>query len=351
MQIKRNFSLNANRNATIATISFLGIIPIVFLLLNTIDRGNFAEKSVSKSLFGNYFVMAHLILLFLLTGIIGAGTILYKKGIIQHFTPRLIKLEQKKFKQKYNIEIEKTVSKRQMVLYRFTMVLSTTFPLITVLILSQVFKIENYNLALMIGVVLMFIGFYTPVKYELKKNATRTKNIFSLVNKKFKKTNLKLTDNDLQYNLGSVGVNLDINGMYEGFDVIIKSRSGGYKTGRKVKTYSSVKVEVQVDTDLNFKMTERRPKWRKYEGDTLDECFNTRFNLSNIKVSDLPQEFKKSTVNYQRNLFLEFNEKKLTYSIKNSEILPFYTIEGMILFLDNMIEIVELLNEQDKKIS
>ena len=74
------------------------------------------------------------------------------------------------------------------------------------------------------------------------------------------------------------------------------------------------------------------------------KCFNKRFKVKGIKTEGLSDVFKQKLLESFKSIDLKVENGWISQSFKHTYYLPFYSAQGLILFLDFLVELENLLN-------
>lgn len=349
MRIVRGFSLKAGRNSTIFVIGiFLSIILTAVFFANY-NGGEFGSRPVHQDIFGEFFVITHLALMGVVILSVITGIVLHRMGIIRHFNHYLISIEKTTFRNRYNFNVGPLLSKSKRNRAIFIMLGSTTFPLLFSLLAQRLLQWDDLatGFAISGGIVLMFVVFYGQVAKFMRKGNQSMQSFLNKINNLCDNTNLVVDGTDQHYTLGSVKYTSVIRGMYKGYNLKMNSQSNGQQKGGKTIVHAEISLQILSGNNHTFIVKEKNPAWTILQGKNLDECFNQRFKLEGINIKDLSDKFKKTILLWNRNINLNIDKEKTSYFLMNDPVLPYYTPEGLILFLDFVINLVQNLGTID----
>jgi hypothetical protein len=325
-----------NRNSIVIVVSFFLYVIVASLLLMNIDNGQLASKPVWESVLGKNFVVGHLGavtgFIFLLTMIF----ILNRTGHIKHPVGYYQKQERKDFFSKYsfNCSAGKTNSKSRF--FYAVMIFSTFLPGIIAFLYLYLTGSDDVAIPVIIGTILMFILFYGNLSLLMKKNDEKIRVFFEYVNRQFTDTFLELKNYGARNSLSSNFFSLSLEGRYKGRNVFLGNSTSAYSTGGHIKVNSDTRVSIEINSTVNVTI-------RKNYFENKNQDFRSAPPVEYFGDSGrLTFNSKKLIGQYDRPLHLQINNGLLTYEAKDFDIIPFYTMEGVILFFDFL---TDLANE------
>lgn len=87
-----------------------------------------------------------------------------------------------------------------------------------------------------------------------------------------------------------------------------------------------------------IRITENNHEWFSIYGESIDDCFQQRFNIDGVDISKLPLIFKEHLLNFHFPIELVLTEHKLIYQTDYDMAIPLYSgHEGMVLFWDELL--------------
>ena len=298
---------------------------------------------VYEEWFGKYFVVPHLAVvsgfLFLFISLI----VLNKTGYLKSPQYLYIEQEKKAFETRYNLKFEEKISKTKRNMALTAAILSTFLPAALPMIAVNFFGVKDHTFITGIGIVLMFIGFYKSIGYLMSKSQLLVKDILKSINDLDDDTNLVTTDYGMNNTPLTAAFDMIYEGKYKGRKVHIDYVVSGFHTGRTVKVNSRSTVAMATTSTHTFTLTERDMKWKKYEFRSTDDCFTKRFKYESPSGYYLSTASKEIFNQYNRLWNIRLEDGQLVYDIENPEVLPYYSIEGMILFLDYLTSIADAI--------
>lgn len=221
--------------------------------------------------------------------------------------------------------------------YKWAMILSVAVALLPLVFVGSVenWKWFTENRTLVFGI-WGAIG-SIPValfSFEMRRASAR---VISFANTQIPDTQLSLTDAES----GKGGMLFSFDGDFRGRAVEYHSEVGGDAEGMgKTKCRVSTKQMPKEFADLH--VTDRKPQWRSYKGNSVDDVFQQRFEVTGAEIADLPEEFKKVLVHMPRALRMEFHNNNFDFFYDaTTEHAPFYSFHGLVLFLDDMSKIAD----------
>lgn len=343
MIIKKYNIGNIGKRSAIIAISFFVYVIISTIIISSIDEGRFASHPVASDLFGSYFVMGHMGIVSGLIFLFTAVFILNKTDYLKSPAILFMEQEKKEFYDKYGLKFNAEIPKVKKYMALTTAITSTFIPAVLPLIAINFFGVEDHTFAVIIGIILMFIGFYGSIGYLIKLSHVKIGEILEAVNNLHEGTKLTSPQYNVGHNFLSACFKMLVEGNYKFREVKAEYSASGtsYNKGFSRGIESDVSVKISIDEQIEFTLKETDYKWKSYEGISIESCFSKRFKISARNPAYLPESFKENAVKYNRQLSLKAGECKLIYHIKNMELLPFYTIEGIALFLDFLISLAE----------
>ena len=339
MIFKRDFSFNANKNSQIIVIGFFICLFVSSVMLSPIVISGM-DAPVYEKIFGKYFVIGHLgpisaIVVFTIIAITA-----YKKGYTSLHSNYLRKAEISQFKSDYNTVFLSAKRQRRWYVTLLLVLLSTTFPIIFTLISYQIGV--NTSVGLWTGLIAMFWLFYSQILKSMRKGNATTNDIFNFINTTFNNTNIKLLTNSLNYSFVSLTTDLHISGIYKDHKFDYRYLLSGHKYS-DAPSYTNntlfLKFALNYQSTEELKIDEKNYLWKNSKGKTIDDCFSKRFKIEGSKTEALTEELKKDLLNYQRNVSIKIRDKYLIYELIDLQVLPFYTMEGFVYFLDFILKI------------
>lgn len=350
MRIVRDFSFKSGRNSTLFVIGIFLLIILTTVFFNTYQEGIPGRTPVDEELFGPYFVITHLALIGVAIVCVIAGILLYRMGIIRHFNYTLIKVEKREFRKQYHFNAGSPVSRSRRNWSVFIMLLSTAFPMLFLMLAKSVLHWTEPAtvFALVLGILLMFIVFYGQLRKLMARGDQSVQQFLEKINEMHENTELETEDTLMDYKYGSLIFNSGIKGTYKGYKLHMKTRSSGRQSGRHTTTSSVSALQIISRNKNAFSMKEKNPKWSVIKGEDPDDCFNKRFLLEGITTNDVSDDLKNLALSWKRNINLKVEEEKITYFLLDDPVLPYYTAEGLVLFLDFIIDLVEKAGMMDQ---
>ena len=230
---------------------------------------------------------------------------------------------------------------------------STCIPLL-VIAPYAIFLEEYFHewIAVSVGFIVMAIPFYWAIKKINVLNTSSMKPVIDYVNATVENTTIEISSTGLQYSMNSVVTHQSYKGILRGNPFVVQYSVSGTSDG--AQTHSSGDVQFIVESQpiqdglLQFNIQERDERWRKIDGNSLTDCFEQRFNCRGVAVADLPADFKRMCLENSRPLYIENSSTTMTYTAKNIEVYPAYTVYGQILFVDFLIELRSILANSKK---
>lgn len=355
IRIERKFSPNYRKSSWILYFVFFGIM-IGFGLLSSLIPYDLLGRPILNGILRVY----HLLPIGIFAFIITLSLTLNRRGRFAFPTSFLTKEEQREFQERYNQDRQLQVpstKKIGLIILGFILLLYLILPLPTYLgwdVSERAGQIWFYGVTgLFIIVYAWYLGRY------FKRNRDAMPSFFQLMNQKLSDTNIvMLTEAS---NGPTSALSSTITGRFKGHEfklsffrfnpALIKSYArsrmagGGGNLPQETLNYKNT-FQLNASTKQNFTLEENDREWRVIEGNNLNEAFLNRFRLTGIQASELTDVFKQRLLDYQRVFRLELKGEMLTYSSASAEILPYYGVEGIILFLDFMNDLAKELEKE-----
>jgi len=185
------------------------------------------------------------------------------------------------------------------------------------------------------GIISMFAGFYKFIFSLMNKGEIRIHEFFQKVNETFENTKLLVKKYGIGSSVLSNQFSILVEGISNGRKIFVENSSAGYVLFRYVKVTSQTNVSIEIKCHANISIKK-------------DDVISKRKSVHNlpelILSGDLhliSETFKEFVRNYDRPLNLEIKDSMLTCKAKDFDIIPFYTIEGIILFLEFLLGLAE----------
>ena len=319
-----------SRNSVIIVVSFFLYIIISSLIIMNIDNGELAAKPVWEAVFGRSFVVGHLGAVTGLLFLFVALFILNRTGHIELPFRYYQKEEKRIFFEKYSFNcLSGTTKSKRRFLYSI-MLFSTFLPGIIVLLYWYYSDSDDISIPVIAGTVMMFILFYGSLFLLMKKDDKNIREFFVKVNRLFDDTVLELKNYGMQNSLGSSQFLISLEGIFKGRKISLGNSTAGYRSGRNVKVNSitDVVLEINSKADIRILKTSFENNKLNYRLVPIVEYSGDSERLTSVAKELIEQ--------YDRPLHMQIQNGLLSYEAKDLDIIPFYTMEGIILFLDFM---------------
>jgi hypothetical protein len=271
-----------------------------------------------------------------------------KSGYFAQGRPWMHMLEKKKFKQKYG---------KHFSIYDPFLIFSGISFIFIMPFLSNLlgthYEYLNYDTVMIIGaitgVILMFFFLYLSDR----KSKKIPSKILEFINNNIPDTSLTIKDIQnfpgiaiLEHYgtlteksvYGLQNMRLQINGKYRGMKCNITIGTFSNEDSNKIFSRETATIETLRNQDGEVFIQEKNIQWDNISGNSTDEIFQKRFIVNQTKEMRIPQNLKEKISMYPRDVFLHITDDKYIFVIQNCHIKPFYTLEGMILFLDTLFE-------------
>lgn len=261
-----------------------------------------------------------------------------KRGYFRTSEAFFKKKEKERFKEKYVFANQKTKQPKNFPNRQWIIVGCIGF-IILVSILDLKFHFRAWWAFL-----LVFIPIFLLVKLDEKE----VDLFLTWVNQNLEKTHLKKIKWDHPLFSPSSLSTHEIKGSLKGNQVKLKrvfniTIQAGYRSRVKSKMNYSLITKIKLKKEFHLK--EKSIGWKHCVGNSVDKIFKKRFELSGISASQLPMKFKDWAIHRLCPLNLSVKNHELTYGLKEPKIAPFYSNEGMILLLDDLIQVSKWLEE------
>lgn len=127
---------------------------------------------------------------------------------------------------------------------------------------------------------------------------------------------------------------LSIHGHYHAKAVDYSYKTRYSRLGAWASTTVTLTLPVAF-TALPITITERHPAWKNLQCQTIQECFDQRFQLQGIASKQIPTELQTILVNFPHNVDLTLSGNALQYTNKYYDYRgSLYSLQGMILLID-----------------
>ncbi len=211
-------------------------------------------------------------------------------------------------------------------------------------------EIINPKVTYIGGFVLMCIVFYWQVFKIFIEGRKQANAIFKKIQTMDKEIDIEMHESNLGVNISSINITIKYTGTYRGhkFDNIYEV--GGKKTSTHYTSVSGDFVlNFALDSKKEFMIIDKNPMWKSITGRDIDECFEKRFFMKGIQTRDISETLKKKLVEYQRTVSIDVQDNKLIYHLNESglEVLPYYTAQGVVLFLEFLESIAKEIEKMD----
>jgi len=258
----------------------------------------------------------------------------------KQFSFFLMKEEPKIFKKTYGQALNHKTLQLLLIIYGTVAIIGLLFLLATRVILPTA------NADMIYGVIVVVCLFFYSVVISMFYKG-QASDCSSFVNKKEPDTNLIIGKMDISIvaskEMESHGMDFFMSGKYRGRAISFES----YLENGVSHINVSLCLKIDKYPGKRFSIKDKTFLWQEIKGDNLDDCFNKRFSLEGIKVQELPTQFKVLSAKFERVLNLDIHDTKIHYEIEidfdKKVPFPFYSNEGMILFLNSLSQIAESL--------
>lgn len=345
----RPYSTNIQRNA-----GYFSLFCLVFVIAVAAIQNTALSDISKKIIIEPYFVVGHLFVLMAIVVCILLGIFLGKKGYISYPAQALARTEVEQYNQKYDAD--------------FPLPKSTFLPAFGIIVATIVWPViyfsvvflwvpEDLNpnvLKMMHGgfFVVLFYLFYRTVSKQRQVGNMKMTEVFEHAAKKIQDTKLELKNDHFGYSLSrmEVAMGLEIQGQFKGNDFIISDsvKATRYWASSSAEMKGGIHMKLSQKIPFNFTVSENEKLLNKFQGITLDDAFKQRFKLKGIEVDRLSDAFKERLLRSPRSVFLQFSEHGISHELANIYIPPFFTGQGVVLFLDFMLELINDLKEKNK---
>ncbi len=328
-----------SKNSAIITVSFFVYVIISTLILLNINDGQLASRPVWDELFGRSFVIGHLGAVSGLIILFAVIIIFNRSGHLKTPFSHYREEERKIFFQKYNFACESGITKTKRVLALSVMIFSTFLPAIIPFIFYYFFNSKDYTFPVIIGITLMFIVFYKTLFLIMDTDGKRINEFFNRVNKNINDTFITL--NNYSHNTTGVGVQFSINaeGIYKGRKFFLENSSSGKLLGKRVNVSSNTKILLETKSNVSLKIKKESFYPVKHD---LKSDYDLVISGDSERCSQI---VKKMICEFDRPLNLEITNRNIIYTAQGNDIIPFYSMEGIVLFLEFLFN---LTNEIEK---
>ncbi len=349
LTFKRKYSTRIARNAAYFTFFILGFIVAITAITNALFP-DFVATPLSESVFGRYFVWAHALLILEVVFLIGLGIDLAQKNIITYPISTLTRFEVDAYNRIYSAQFNLPKKKWW---YVFLIILTTLIPVL-LLFLKYFFLPDGSDflntLAYFVGFALMVFFFFRVVMKMRQGSNDQMIEVFNHATKHIPDTTIKMNGNDLAYSTmgAQIDFSLNIDGQFRGQDFKVDYGVSGTRSYRSIIASSKggMTLVFRHPSSLNFSIMEKKDPIDIFKGPDLDTCFSQRFDLKGALISDFSDRFKTMLLESPRSIFIHVEKGIMVQELANIYILPFYSGQGMILFLDFMSELAAELKKK-----
>lgn len=349
--IYRKYRTDVQRNAAYFSL-FLLLFNIGWNAFFNLVLFDFAGQPIYQPVFGKFFVMAHgwLFLGILLS--IGMGITFAKLGYIMYPGQVLARTEVDEYNQKYGAQFPLPKNK---FLPAFGIIFSTFIGPVIYFTLLFALLPDHFNQSLLtflhIGFfILMIIIFYSTVVKQRRAGNAKMTDVFRHAAKKIPDTKLELKNDHFGHSLSRLQINMgfEIEGQLRGNEFLISNstKSTRHWVSSSVEMKGGILIKLPKALPYAFTVSEHKKLLNKFEGASLDEVFKQRFEVRGVEVAQLPDRFKEKLLHSPRSVFFQFSEKGVSHELANLYLPPFFTGQGVVLFLDFMLELVNDLREK-----
>lgn len=349
--IYRKYRTDVQRNAAYFSL-FLLVFNIGWSAFFNLVFFDFAGQPIYQPVFGKFFVMAHgwFILGILLS--IGMGITFAKLGYIMYPGQVLARAEVDEYNQKYGAQFPLPKNK---FLPTFGIIFATFVGPLIYFVLLFAFLPDDFNQSILKLMHVGFFGlmitiFYRTVVKQRQVGHVKMTHVFEHAAKKIPDTKLEFKNDHFGYSLSRLQINMgfEIEGHFKGNAFLISNstKSTRHWASSSIEMKGGILIKLTKALPYAFTVSERQKLLNKFEGASLDDVFKQRFEVKGVEIAQLPDRFKEKLLQSPRSVFFQFTEKGVSHELTNLYLPPFFTGQGVVLFLDFMLELVNDLREK-----
>ncbi|MBI2410568.1 MAG: hypothetical protein HYV32_01555 [Candidatus Kerfeldbacteria bacterium] len=131
---------------------------------------------------------------------------------------------------------------------------------------------------------------------------------------------------------------LAVDGLFRGRRVLCSARVND--TGIEARTAFSTYHQMRIH---QLAIHERNPEWKTLKGRDVNDCFQKRFEVVGMEAQYIPQQLKELLVRAPQPIHLNLSNQQIIF--ENTHALPFYSIEGLFVWLHLCNQIVSSVEQ------
>lgn len=229
------------------------------------------------------------------------------------FAKYYLKNEPLLFEKKYGQKFQESLAPKKKFFLIMRAFLSTLFLPLAIFICYKFFGEEYIKVGMVVGFIGLFYGFYTSVFKMMGKSQEQWPAILAFINEKLPDTDLKLKNSNLSVAPLGVGYQLQVEGVFKGRQVKTEYKTAGSAAAKLAGASHMI----------------------------MSGNFSTTMSLDKDVVIDMVESDPEFSEPYRRESSIKARDKKLTQSLTDLSVLPFYTLQGLIVHLEFLEQIAK----------
>ncbi|MDP3975755.1 MAG: hypothetical protein Q8P95_02450 [bacterium] len=257
----------------------------------------------------------------------------------------LPKAEKRAFGKKYGSMASDSSAKKLSLLWIVLCLLFLGFVTALILLSDSILQLsETVRQVIMYGAVgLMIMVFYRAVASTLTKDRD---SLLDFLNTR--EIDTQLQGDKTSVSGGGYGLNLSwkFSGLFRGRKLDFSTHMEATRVGNTVSTSGSATIYLEMSSSSSFSISEKNPHWEQISGSSIEDCFEQRFEVTGNKAL-ISSNLKELLLSSPRYFSAKVEKGSLTYSCSYSEevFFPFYSNEGIALYLDFLNQVCEKLEK------